>query len=79
MSGVAGWHIEVDDHVCIGSGMCAALAPERFALEGPTATVAPDAGDAPEDEALLDVADSCPSSAITVTDGASGEVVGPRP
>jgi ferredoxin len=76
---VSDWHIEVDGHVCVGSGMCVALAPDRFALEGPAASVVPGAADPPADEVLLDVADSCPASAITVTDGGSGEVLGPRP
>ncbi|WP_030908410.1 ferredoxin [Streptomyces sp. NRRL F-5126] len=73
------WHIEVDGDVCVGSGMCAALAPERFVLEGAAASVAPGAADPDADEVLLDVADSCPASAITVTDGGSGKVLGPRP
>jgi ferredoxin len=73
------WRIEVDGNVCVGSGMCVALAPDRFALEGPAASVVPGAEDTKADEVLLDVADSCPASAITVTDGTSGEVLGPRP
>jgi ferredoxin len=69
------WHVEVDEHTCIGSGMCASLMPEVFELEGATArtraeTVEPG-------EVVLDAADSCPAMAITVTAGA--EVVGPRP
>ncbi|MBP0461879.1 ferredoxin [Streptomyces montanisoli] len=73
------WHIEVDENVCVGSGMCAALAPDRFVLEGPAASVVQGAADTDADEVLLDVADSCPASAVTVTDGESGEVLGPRP
>ncbi|MGQ4515648.1 4Fe-4S domain-containing protein [Streptomyces sp. DW26H14] len=76
---MADWHIEIDQHVCVGSGMCTALAPDRFALDGPTARVVPGAAGTRPDEVLLDVADSCPASAITVTDGGSGEVLGPRP
>ncbi|HEY2061597.1 MAG TPA: ferredoxin [Amycolatopsis sp.] len=69
------WHVEVDEHTCIGSGMCASLMPEVFELEGATAraraeTVEPD-------ETVLDAADSCPAMAITITAGK--EVVGPRP
>jgi ferredoxin len=69
------WQIEVDEHVCIGSGMCAALAPQWFSLDGEHATVV--ANDVEPDELLLDAADSCPAMAITVTDG--GTEVGPRP
>jgi ferredoxin len=72
------WHIALDRAACIGSGSCAALLPERFGLDGPAARVRdPEAGE--PDETLLDAADSCPAGAITVTDTASGEVVGPRP
>lgn len=73
------WHLDLDAHSCIGSGMCAALAPERFALDSATANVVPGAEDAEPTEVLLDAADSCPVAAITVTDAASGTVIGPRP
>lgn len=72
------WHLDVDRQVCVGSGMCVALAPDRFVLDGGKARPA-SGGRAPADDVLLDVADSCPAVAITVTDGASGDVVGPRP
>jgi ferredoxin len=73
------WHLEVDEHACIGSGMCVALAPERFALDRATANVVPGAEDSEPQEVLLDAADSCPAEAITVTDASSGKVLGPRP
>ncbi|MET9484459.1 ferredoxin [Streptomyces sp. NPDC006638] len=73
------WHLEVDEHACIGSGMCAALAPDRFELDSATASVVPGAAEAEPAEVLLDAADSCPAVAITVTDIASGAVLGPRP
>ncbi|MET7996944.1 ferredoxin [Amycolatopsis sp. NPDC005232] len=69
------WKVEVDEHTCIGSGMCASLMPELFALDGPVAHTLADT--VPPDETALDAADSCPAMAITITDGA--EVVGPRP
>jgi ferredoxin len=69
------WQIEVDAHTCIGSGMCAALAPHWFTLDGEHATAV--AGDVEPVEIMLDAADSCPAMAITVTAG--DEVVGPRP
>ncbi|MTE17807.1 ferredoxin [Streptomyces sp. TRM43335] len=69
------WRVEVDRRVCIGSGMCAALAPDLFVLEGAAAEVVrPETG--PE-ERVLDAADSCPVLAIRVS-GPEG-VVGPRP
>ena len=69
------WSIEVDGGVCIGSGMCAALLPETFELDGATARAVTETVE--PDETVLDAADSCPAMAITVRDGA--EVVGPRP
>ncbi|MEU3624474.1 ferredoxin [Amycolatopsis coloradensis] len=69
------WKVEVDGGTCIGSGMCAALLPEVFELEGATATVVE--GEVKPDESVLDAADSCPAMAIEVTE--RGEVIGPRP
>ncbi|MFE0024703.1 ferredoxin [Amycolatopsis sp. NPDC059021] len=69
------WNVEVDGGTCIGSGMCAALMPELFELDG--AVAHPLAERVDPDETVLDAADSCPAMAITVTAG--GEVVGPRP
>ncbi|MFI5611778.1 ferredoxin [Amycolatopsis sp. NPDC051903] len=69
------WKVEIDEHTCIGSGMCASLMPELFELDG--AVAHPLTETTPPDETVLDAADSCPAMAITVTDGA--EIVGPRP
>jgi ferredoxin len=69
------WHVEVNAQTCICSGMCAALAPQWFALVGDHATAL--ISDVEPDEILLDAADSCPAMAITVTDG--GVEIGPRP
>jgi ferredoxin len=69
------WHLEVDEHTCIASGMCAALAPELFELEDVHAN--PVKPDIDPDELALDAADSCPSMAIRVTE--NGTEIGPRP
>ncbi|CAL9317437.1 MULTISPECIES: ferredoxin [unclassified Streptomyces] len=69
------WTVEVDPGLCMGSGMCAALAPDLFRLEG--AYAEPVRGRIGEDERALDAADSCPALAITVRDGTG--TVGPRP
>ncbi len=69
------WDVKVDEHTCIGSGMCAALMPEVFSLDG--AVAHPVTPSVEADETVLDVADSCPAMAITVTDG--GREIGPRP
>ena len=69
------WKIRVDPTACIASGICAATAPEFFRLDGLHATVTAD--DVEPAEILLDVADSCPTGAITVVD--HGVEIGPRP
>ncbi|WP_235482121.1 ferredoxin [Streptomyces roseoverticillatus] len=69
------WRVAVDRGACLGSGICAALAPESFRLEDERSRPLREA--AGPDEALLDAADSCPAAAITVTRGT--EVIGPRP
>ncbi|MEU7043283.1 ferredoxin [Streptomyces varsoviensis] len=68
------WRVDVDRSVCIGSGICAGSAPELFRLEGERAR--PVQEEIEPQEAALDVADSCPAMAITITEGT--EVVGPR-
>ncbi|MFI1972026.1 ferredoxin [Streptomyces cinnamoneus] len=68
------WRISVDRGRCMGSGICTALAPSSFVLDGERSRPAP--GDAAPDEALLDAADSCPAGAITVTE--DDRVIGPR-
>ncbi|AXB43166.1 ferredoxin [Amycolatopsis albispora] len=69
------WQVEVSATDCIASGMCAALAPEHFVLEGEHAE--PVASEIEPDEIVLDAADSCPVQAILVRDG--DREVGPRP
>jgi ferredoxin len=69
------WRLEVDTGACIGSGICASLSPELFALRGAHAEVLRE-GIEPDEQAL-EAADFCPASAITVTDG--GQVIAPRP
>jgi ferredoxin len=68
------WHIEIDQNNCIASGMCAALSPEHFELGD--ATSHPVNPDVEPDEIVLEAADSCPTAAITVTEG--GKVIAPE-
>ncbi|URM92484.1 ferredoxin [Streptomyces sp. MRC013] len=69
------WTIGVDSGTCMGSGICAALAPDLFRLED--AYAVPVRTEIAEDERALDAADSCPALAIVVRDG--WRTVGPRP
>lgn len=70
------WQVEVDRGVCIGSGMCAAAAPDGFRLDSARQShpVAPET-DAAAD--LLAAAEGCPVEAITLTLADNGEAVFP--
>lgn len=68
------WQVRVDRTVCLGSGMCAALAPDLFELDDFARPVQPEIE---PDEVALDAADQCPAQAIEVLD--NGVVIGPRP
>ena len=59
------WEVEVDRSVCIGSGLCAASAPEGFRLDAARQSH-PVHGEADASEALLAAAESCPVEAIAL-------------
>jgi ferredoxin len=70
------WSIEVDRSVCVGSGTCAASAPEYFVLGGdgksrPVIQIADACAE------VLEAALSCPVEAITVRDEESQQVLDP--
>ena len=70
------WRVSVDPGVCIGSGICAGLAPELFVLvNGVSEPVEPAIAPAP---AAIDAAESCPVEAIAVRDAADGHLVAPE-
>lgn len=62
----------IDEPACLAHGDCTEMAPEVFVLEDVARVV----GTAPP-ERLLEVARSCPSSAIVIVDAESGEQVYP--
>ena len=63
------YRIEVDQDVCISSGMCVADAPELFRFnDDEVAEVIPGAGQL-SDQALVRLARGCPSGALQVYDG----------
>ncbi|GEB50238.1 MULTISPECIES: ferredoxin [Streptomyces] len=70
------WRIEVDRDVCIGSGMCAATAPDGFRLDSARRS-RPLAGERDPDEQVLTAAENCPVEAITITLAGTGEEVFP--
>ena len=68
--------ITVDLNVCVGNAMCETFATNTFALnDDRQSSVANPDGD-PED-VVLEAADNCPVSAITVSDAESGEQLFP--
>lgn len=70
------WQVAVDRGVCIGSGMCAAAAPDGFRLD--TARQShPVAPETDADERILTAAEGCPVEAITLTLAGSGAAVFP--
>jgi ferredoxin len=62
----------IDSAACAAHGDCEAIAPEIFAIEDVAVVV----GTGP-DELMLEAARICPSVAIVVTDGETGEQVFP--
>ena len=70
------WSIEVDANTCIGSGMCAGVAPEHFELVDGYSTPLQDQVE-PADE-VVDAAESCPVEAILVKQTATGKVIAPE-
>jgi ferredoxin len=74
---VTGWRITVDGDRCMGSGVCAGVAPGYFQVDAGTARPLAELVD--PDDAVRDAAESCPTEAITVRDAATGEVVAPEP
>ncbi|MEU4462280.1 ferredoxin [Streptomyces sp. NPDC024017] len=70
------WRVEVDRSLCIGSAQCLHHAPDGFRLD--TARQSrPAAPDMDANERVLEAAESCPTEAITITLGGSGEAVFP--
>ena len=68
--------ITVDLNVCVGNAMCETFATNTFALNADRqSSVANPDGD-PE-ELVLEAAENCPVSAITVADAESGEQLFP--
>ena len=68
--------ITVDLNVCVGNAMCETFATNTFALnDDRQSSVANPDGD-PE-EMVLEAAENCPVSAITVSDAESGEQLFP--
>ena len=68
--------IRVDHNACVGNAMCETFAPNVFRLNDDRQSEAIDpAGDS--EEKILEAAENCPVSAITVEDAETGEQLFP--
>ncbi|MFE9960065.1 ferredoxin [Micromonospora sp. NPDC005299] len=76
MSGASEWRLHVDPSRCIGSGICAGVAPRHFVLvDGLSRPVAERIA---ADESVLDAAESCPLEAIVVSEVESLRRIAPE-
>ena len=68
--------VSVDHNLCVGNSMCETLAPKVFVLndDRQSEAVNPD-GDTEEN--ILEAAENCPVSAISVVDAETGEKLFP--
>jgi ferredoxin len=64
--------VHIDEDACLAYGDCAELAPEAFEVDD----VAHLVGSAPLRK-LVDAARACPSEAITLINGETGEPIAP--
>jgi ferredoxin len=68
--------ITVDLNICVGNAMCETFATNTFALnEDRQSTVTNPDGDS--EEQVLEAAENCPVTAITVADAETGEQLFP--
>ncbi len=68
--------ISVDHNVCVGNAMCETFASNTFVLNDDRQSSVKDPNGDPE-EKVLEAAENCPVSAITVVDEETGEQLFP--
>jgi ferredoxin len=68
--------IRVDHNVCVGNAMCETFAPHVFQLNENRQSEAVDPAGDPVEQ-VLEAAENCPVSAITVEDADTGEQLFP--
>nr|BCB14672.1 ferredoxin [Streptomyces spiroverticillatus] len=76
MSNAGTWALVVDRGACIGASVCANYAPGHFELRAGKSHAL--TGSVEPDPALLDAAETCPVSAITVQDADTGALLAPE-
>lgn len=60
------WEITVDKDLCIGAGVCTAIASQSFELDGDGKAIITDGIDQETKDTLLDAAKACPVAAIII-------------
>ena len=68
--------VSIDLNVCVGNAMCPHIASKSFALNDDRQGMVIDP-DGDSRETVLEAAEACPVSAITVVDAESGEQLFP--
>ena len=68
--------ISVDHNICVGNAMCETFAPKVFVLNDDRQSEAVDSG-ADTEENILEAAENCPVSAITVVVAETEETLFP--
>jgi ferredoxin len=68
--------VSVDHNRCVGNGTCLTLAPHVFAHNQDRQSIVIDPAGDPEAQ-VLEAAENCPVSAITVVDSETGEQLFP--
>ncbi len=69
------WRVTVDQRLCVSSGLCAAMAGQWFEITTQGTRTVQDELDPDND--VIDAAEGCPVSAITVVNAADGTVLAP--
>lgn len=72
------WRISVDRNLCQGTGMCTSISAAHFRLEGGVSEPVEELVD-PDDDDIVDAAESCPVEAIKVVSAEDGRVIAPEP
>jgi ferredoxin len=69
------YQVRIDTDECVSAGKCVASAPGFFVFDDDEIATIGDAGQQPDDDALLRIARTCPSGAITLSaDGVEVEL-----
>ncbi|WSY80209.1 ferredoxin [Streptomyces sp. NBC_00876] len=71
------WRLSVDSGSCIGSGVCASVAPDHFTIDSSRRS-RPTAAQVSRDDRLLDAAHTCPVEAVSIVEVSTGLTVFPE-